>query len=514
MAEKAQPIAAHAMNPKVTLLRNKNLRSWPPMPNTTKGSEDWERHCLANTKKTWVVPLETALTSEYTGDVYFVAYAPNPINRRLRVTVLEHPEALAAIGGSVKMQLAMFDIDYHVSDTFESEEERFERVRGWWNDELEKIDRLVTDMPGLIVYQSKNGYKILGLLREPFHIRSKADVDPWKRMFGAWLNYLAEEYDIRSVGGVTGDQLLDWQRLQRIPHDGNRSPLQPDKHEVIGDPANVGYWEPKLKDHHWPPLKVVKQKVERKWEGDDGCLLLELIQRAGLRWEPVAGGSGDYDICCPDWARHSPDARGLKDYPTKTRLLASPPLGSILCQSSGCLPRANEPKQWLSFFSDEEIEAAERALGRCNSVECGKPTFCDILPKGLSARTVWMICNGLPNEAFFADEFLSRDPDKDRAKSQSQWIHEILCGCLQAEIPYEQVLGFFDDRGWGLSSLRLTHRYLKFRLKLALEPAKLEVPTFDDSQLSAYVEWCLAQTPLRDPENPDNRKDFLDFTCL
>lgn len=475
--------------------------AWPPKAGLSHDSDEFKRHSLngmwwSDKKACQTMSLHRALTTTFTNHSYLVGYEPTIAVRRLNNNLFEAPEAMEYIGGCIKMQLLLFDVDHHEAEAFETEEDRFDRVRGWWDDEQEKIERLQEAQPGLIVYQSKNGYKLLALLKKSFELRTKQDLEAWKHEYKAWLSYLKREFNIYSQGRSTADDLSNFDRFQRVPHDSNRSPLQLEPHLLLGDVEEIGYWNPILIQADYPPPKVVKPRQERPLaDGDTGCLLLELVQRRGLRCEETGGGAGDYDICCPDYLRHSP-VGGKKDYPTKTRLLAGPPLGSILCQSGGCLSRANDPKQWLALFSTEEIDEAEKALGRCRMVECGPPEFLDEIPK-MSGRVVHMVMHGLPKDDFYL-EGMSIDSDKDRAKTPSAWIHEILCEALKAKMSYETILGLFEDPGWGLKSLGLTSRYLRFMLKNAVESVTLiDQPTIPELK-SLYV-WCVQHVPPLDP---------------
>lgn len=476
----------------VTLLPRHNAIAWPPLHNVAKGTDEWNKHCLANTKPVWSTDLYGALTREYKGDVYFVGYAPTPVKRRLNRNILSHPEALEAIGGSVQMILFLMDIDNHEAEENESEEDRFSRVEDWWQDERLKVQECLAAHPGIVAYRSRNGFKLIGVLPEVFHIRCKEDAEQWSRTYTAWTNYLADKFDIKSAGATTADNLADWQRLQRVPNDGNMSPLLQGRHELLGDPSNVGMWQPTFEDKHWPTKrepKVIRQDAN----SDGGCLLLQLILNRGTRCEIVDGSAGNYDIECPDYLRHSPQ-NGKKDYFSKTRLLAGSSIGSILCQSGGCLHRANDPTSWLPFFSDQEIDEAEVALGR--ALPCGPPAEIKELPKDLAPRVSFIINQGIPRTDAL-DDFFSSDIERDKNKKNSQWIHEVMCGCLKEKMPYEQILGVFQHP-WPLSSLGLSNRYLRFMLKNAVESVTLiDQPTVPE--LKSFYVWCVQHIPPLDP---------------
>jgi hypothetical protein len=75
------------------------------------------------------------------------------------------------------------------------------------------------------------------VLDEPFVIDSQARADEWKQRYIAWSRHVASFPWLGcSHGGP--DQLVDWTRLQRIPHDTRDGVLQ--ELPTIGDAHNVG----------------------------------------------------------------------------------------------------------------------------------------------------------------------------------------------------------------------------------------------------------------------------------
>jgi hypothetical protein len=520
------------------------LTGWPEDPELSPDSPGSYKHTHRATSNTAKdirkVTLYTALTEKFSKETYIMQHAPTPARRRLNINVFKNAEALALIGGCVKMQLFIVDVDCHAPKGLEeSEEERFERARGWFADEQEKIERLQEAHPGIICWQSKNGYRLLGLLRDPIELRSKEDLEgKWKHNYRAWLAYLKGEFQMFSEGKETGDKLDDFCRHQRVPHDTHRSPLQQGLHQVLGDVENVGYWEPELKAHYFPAPKEQKQFSGGKGD-QQGCLLLRLIQNRGLRCEPVGGSAGHFDIECPDSYRHSA-MNGKKDYFSKTRLLSDSSIGSILCMSSGCNDKQHTPLAWLDSFNEEEIEKAEQDLGR-DKINCGpaQAVFLADLPRDLPPRVRKIITDGLNAEVLIKFGY-SRDPAKDRGKKHSQWVFEIMCGCLREGMSFEKILGLFTHPlaqesvqltlpGAGkydkefeadidtefatsgsnyLHTLGLTRRYLKFLLSLADESSRLPdspevLPT---EKRSAYNMWRIKNYK---SDTPENLKLFL-----
>jgi len=79
--------------------------------------------------------------------------------------------------------------------------------------ELAKVNALRRAMPGLVVYFTRGGYRIVGVLPAPIIIASPADADAWKRRYRAWLGHLD-----RSFGIIADANCQPWTCLFRLPH--------------------------------------------------------------------------------------------------------------------------------------------------------------------------------------------------------------------------------------------------------------------------------------------------------
>jgi hypothetical protein len=79
----------------------------------------------------------------------------------------------------------------------------------WWAEQLPKLERLRADHPGLLVYVSTGGYRIVGVRKSPFVVWSEDMAVRWKELYGSWLKYLKRRYDI--VGDPACDQ---WNRIR------------------------------------------------------------------------------------------------------------------------------------------------------------------------------------------------------------------------------------------------------------------------------------------------------------
>ncbi len=284
--------------------------------------------------------LYKALTTRASVPAYFVGYRPNTIGLRLRKDALSHLFSnMTEDGGGVKMHLALFDVDNHDENA---------DIEQWFESQLEKIDALTADQPGTIVYRSRRGYRIISMLPEAAHLKDVEDSRKWDRTYTAWCNFLRRRFEINA------DVLLDWTRFQAVPHQKKDKDGPALELEIFGDVNQIGTWQPALQESDWPPQKVVGTYDGANFEGT--CQLLALVQRAGLRCDATEYDNV-YDICCPNWTAHSPDSRGLQDYPSKTVLYTNGPLGKIECKSSNC--QSSHPdrnKSYFQHFSPIDVE--------------------------------------------------------------------------------------------------------------------------------------------------------------
>lgn len=285
--------------------------------------------------------LYQALTHRATSPAYFVGYKPTKIGLRLRKDCLNplHSDFTQDAGG-VHMHLALFDVDNH---------DELVDFDTWFDSELDKIAKFLESHDGAIVYRSRRGYRIIALLPEPITIMDQSDSNKWDRRYTAWCNYLKRKFDIKA------DVLLDWTRFQAVPHTKKDRDQPALELEIFGDVEQIGYWQPDLLDTDFPPERVVgSYDGVSSYEGDNQ--LLALVKRAGLRCEETEY-SNVYDICCPNWLAHSPDSRGLQDYPSKTVLYTNGPIGKIECKSSGCQrSHPNKQSDYFKHFDQKWVE--------------------------------------------------------------------------------------------------------------------------------------------------------------
>jgi len=312
---------------------------WPKR-GSTRADGDRERFSRSAEDAYHECTLHTALTHRSKMPAYLVGYRPTAVMLRLRKDALS-PSFVKYTedAGGVHMQLALFDVDNHDQDA---------DVEAWWETELDKVAALQDTHPGTIVYRSKRGYRIVSTLPKSLHLRSPEDSRIWDKMYAGWCGYLKRKFDIGA------DVLLDWTRFQGVPHPTKEKGGPPLELEVLGDVEHIGIWEPALIDSDYPPERVVGDWDGVDFEGD--CQLLQLVRRAGLRCEATELAHA-WDICCPNYAAHSPNAQGLQDYVGKTVLYTNGPLGKIECKSSGCSSTHwDKNKSYFKYFNELDVE--------------------------------------------------------------------------------------------------------------------------------------------------------------
>jgi hypothetical protein len=133
----------------------------------------------------------------------------------------------------VTMQLLLTDIDAS------GKKEPGFNIQEWWSMQVEKggIPAFLAAHPGAFIACSRGGLRLYQVLEKPFVIDSQARADEWKQRYIGWLRQLSAFPWLACAHGGP-DELKDWTRLQRIPHDTRDGVLQ--ELPTIGDPANVG----------------------------------------------------------------------------------------------------------------------------------------------------------------------------------------------------------------------------------------------------------------------------------
>lgn len=292
------------------------------------------------------VSLYQALTYHCDSSAYFVQYAPTSLNVRFKTGVFATSawELLKEIEpGGINMILAIFDVDCHKT--------RKHEIDTWFNEQRPKIAALHVDHPGILVYRSTGGMRLLGVLRRPLPMDSFDTARSWTRLYGGWCTYLARKYDIKTEGSDTADQLGDWTRFQRVPHDKRHKNDQAANLEIIGDVEEVGVWDPDLVDSDYPEIRRTS-KSHSDYSGE--CQLLSLVRRTGLTCEETQLPNA-YDIHCPDHMNHGTD---LEYRTTMTYLYTDGPIGRLECKSSTCQRRhPDKGRSYLECFRPDDVVA-------------------------------------------------------------------------------------------------------------------------------------------------------------
>jgi P4 family phage/plasmid primase-like protien len=163
--------------------------------------------------------LADALTREHATDAHFAAYSVPTLPRRLSTAALGDVE--------ISMVLYAADVDdpiAHAEHTPAGDE--------WRAAERAKVALLRAAHPGVFVYETRGGYRIIALPHEPIVLRTKADKQRWTARYLAFTRYLRD-----SFGMLADKACKDFTRLFRVPN-GMRSGRR-DVLPTYGDPSAI-----------------------------------------------------------------------------------------------------------------------------------------------------------------------------------------------------------------------------------------------------------------------------------
>lgn len=219
-----------------------DVLGWPDAPDDPVGAQSWGAD-----------ELRVVLEQRYATDVHTVGYEAD-----------EGPHGRKRLNGGcvecgVHPRMVVHFVDV---DSGKAHKEHGEASDEWRAAEAVKVARLQADVPGVVCYLTRGGYRLVGVLREAVVIDSADASTRWKILVGRRLAWLSRTY------GIVGDPACsEWQRLYRLPHatrpgGGGRPEARP----VVGDWSTVGTWPDALDEDL--PLDVAE--VER------------------LEWGPVA----------------------------------------------------------------------------------------------------------------------------------------------------------------------------------------------------------------------------------
>lgn len=287
-----------------------------------------------------VGPLSGALAHVFSSDAHFQQGFAVSVGRIAKSTP-----------GPVTMTAAAFDVDgpAHVASP------------EWRAAEALKVAALLKEWPGLYIYETRHGYRIVGVLPAPIVIEGPHDAELWKARYGAGLELLASRY------GIEADpSCADHTRLFRLPHVVRDPGGKVESLPVMGDASAIGCFElPEAPEAEKAlislscPAGAAKAQTRVIENGaaaaprapSERGTLYDLLDERGdvLR----AHAPGVWVVRCPRDAEHTTGAAG----DTSTLFYAANTLGgsgAIFCQHKGCRG-VRTARQWR-----REIVKADR----------------------------------------------------------------------------------------------------------------------------------------------------------
>lgn len=208
----------------------------------------------AGAKPFAALPLVDALTRPHAVDAHTVQYAATDDEHgRHRLTT-----AALTRGVVPSMVLQLVDVDCAAAHKVGGE-----AGEAWRAAEAVKVARLRAEHPGVVAYDTRGGYRLVALLRDPVAITDAHAVSRWRTLVARRLAWLAREYDITGDGAC-----VDWTRLYRLPRatrpkpDGTRGDA-PEQRPVNGAWADLGAWPDITDDTRDADLATLR---DRGWE--------------------------------------------------------------------------------------------------------------------------------------------------------------------------------------------------------------------------------------------------------
>ncbi len=315
----------------ITIMRDRFVRGWP-------------RH--ERGESTHVLPLDRALTREYTSDAHFAAYV-TPNSRRLT------RESLDLLDG-VELTAFVFDVDcaeVHGSKTPAPPE--------WRSQLLERVDTMARVHAEPFVYMTRCGGRIVYRQQAPIVLHTADDARRWSQDYAVAVAYIKRRFGI-----VADPACADWQRLYRLPRATRDHGSQPERWPVHGDAANIGTFEPDVAS-----VDVIEaRRFSRAFDprrsdfapsSSDGLgLLYHALRARGHVYCERPDGS--FIIKCPNVASHSCGRAG-----DSSTVLFRPARGSeighVHCLHGHCA--GLRTRDWLRLFDRGELDAARSAAG-------------------------------------------------------------------------------------------------------------------------------------------------------
>ena len=298
-------------------------------------------------------PIAEAINTRWDTDCHTAAYYCPEKQRRLNY------DALGTL--QVEMHWAIFDIDCP-----DGHKEGGKTPSSWREEERVKVEALLSAHPGVLVYHTRGGYRVMARLPAPIEITSRDQaVEEWTPTYLSWVHYLE-----RVFGIVADPACKEWNRLYRLPRATRDKGGKPENYPIIGDPSNIGTWAPELtqEDILAAVAETREPRVPREYddtqEGQEyvdagNGIFYELFASRGLILKDAKGG-GKWWVTCPLADQHGHTG------PTDTFLGRPNPgekWGHVHCSHSSHGHHDFTWSQWRACFSEGEISAARERLG-------------------------------------------------------------------------------------------------------------------------------------------------------
>ena len=213
---------------KVLVLPDRLTRSWPKQG-------DKAPELVAH-------PLEAALTRAWLSDAHFTAYHAPARARRLSGTS-PSGRAVWSLGEIPLMGLLVVDVDHEETHAANARRKAAGQAKltapdAWRVAERAKVDALRAAHPGVVMYETRGGYRLVARLARDHAIDSDAAKLSWRCWYLRQLGYLSRAFGI--VGDPTCD---DWTRIYMLPHATRDAGGIPEDLPLVGDPQAVGAWD-------------------------------------------------------------------------------------------------------------------------------------------------------------------------------------------------------------------------------------------------------------------------------
>ncbi len=338
----------------VPVLQGQEIQGFPKYPYTAS------RH-LAE-----YMALEDTLTKRFPYDAHFIAHCNPEVDRRIGKDVFDDAEALAEIGGEVRMVLDLFDVDCETSHRASGGTGDTPAPDEWWANEIPKLAALRLKHGNVFAYRTRGGYRIVARLPQPILLRTHADEDLWSRGYLERLSYLQLSFQI-----FADPACKNFGRLFRLPHATRIGASAPEERETIGEPRQLGTldFEPSpeiiaLADTLAAKKKTASERTTRKKLPRRPGQALASTKRGVLYCAIDARGDlgpevepGKWAVKCPWEDAHTKGQR----YDTSTVLFAphseeGETLGYLHCSHAHCTIRTS--RDVLDTFTKEELVAA------------------------------------------------------------------------------------------------------------------------------------------------------------